>query len=322
MNAKPLYYVAISSCLAISCNRSPTPSRQSATAFSADVLARVEQQNIRLADFEAELKRRSRGRTGKFAGLSDREALLQEMLNLESTYVRAMECGFDQRPDIARQIKAFIVDRFIAEQMKGKPETPAVSDTEIADYYRTHASRFALPEKIRFAIIQIGLSPKATEEKKAAAFRKAESVLAEARTLTDPEKGFGALAQRLSEDLATRYLGGDAGWLVSGEQGRWDAAVVDAAFALNNPGELSPVIDTSNGLFLVRLMEKQNASRRPLEEVAEAIRYQLGLEKRHHQLEEFCETMTAGLKIEINRALLETLSVRSPSNVPPPLPGS
>jgi peptidyl-prolyl cis-trans isomerase D len=208
--------------------------------------------------------------------------------------------------------------------MKDKPESPAVSDAEIADYYRAHAGRFALPEKVRFAVIQMGFPAKATEEKKAEALRKAESVLAEARALGGLNGGFGALAQRYSEDQATRYLGGDAGWLARGEQGRWDNAVVDAAFALKSAGEISSVIQTSNGLYLVKLIEKKVAGYRPLEEVAEAIRYQLALEKRHRQQEEFHEAMTAGLKIEINRALLETISVppSPPHAALPALPGS
>jgi hypothetical protein len=71
-------------------------------------------------------------------------------------------------------------------------------------------------------------------------------------------------------------------------------------------------------------MEKKVAGYRPLEEVAEAIRYQLTLEKRHRQQEKFHEAMTAGLKIEINRALLETIPVppSPPHTAPPALPGS
>lgn len=289
------------------------------------MLARVEAQNIRLADYEAELGRRARGRNGSLVRTEEREALLQEMVNFESAYLRAKEAGFDQKPEIARQIKAFIVDRFIEEQLKDRPETPAVSDAEIADYYRVHASRFALPEKVRFAVIQMGFSSKATVEKKAEALRKAESVLGEVRALGDSNGGFDALAQRYSEDQATRYLGGDAGWLARGEpSGRWDRGVVEAAFALVQTGDLSPVVQTASGLYLVKLIEKRLAGYRPLEEVAEAIRYQVALEKRHRQQEAFHEAMTAGLKIEINRALLETIPVptAAPHATPPALPGS
>jgi len=324
MKTKVLFLTAVSSCLVISCNRPSPPSAKNNPALAPNVVARVEGQHIRLVDFEAELERRAPGRRGSFARTDEREALLQDMVNFESVYLRAKEAGFDQKPEIARQIKTFIVDRFIEEQLKGKPESPAVSDAEIAEYYRSHASRFSLPEKVRFGVIQIGSSSKATKAKKAEAIRKAESVLAEARALGDLERGFGQLAQRYSEDQATRYLGGDAGWLARGEPGRWDAAVVDAAFALETAGDLSPVIAAANGFYLVKLIEKQSAGHRPLAEVAAAIRYQLALEKRHRTQQEFQEAMTAGLKIEINRALLETISMPASTSpaAPPPLPGS
>lgn len=323
MKTKSLLIAAISSLLVTSCSRSPSPT-QTVASLPEDVLARVEAQNIRLADYKAELGRRARGRSGRLTRTDEREAVLQEMLNFESVYLRAKEAGFDQKPEIARQIKAFIVERFIEARMEGKPESPAVSDTEIANYYRAHTSRFAIPEKVRFAVILIGCPARATEEKKTEALRKAELVRVEARTLGDSERTFGVLAQRHSEDQATRYLGGDAGWLVRGEQGRWDTAVVDAAFALKRVGEISSVIRSSNGLCLVKLIEKQSAGFRPLEEVAEAIRYQVALEKRHRQQEAFHEAMTAGLKIEINRALLETIPVptAAPHATPPALPGS
>jgi len=314
----------MAACLMTSCNRSPSPGRQGGTPFTQDVLARVEGQTIRLADFQAELERRARGRSGSFERADEREALLQEMVNFESVYLRAKEAGFDQKPEIERQIKAFIVDRFMEEKFKNRPETPAVSDTEVERYYREQAARFGIPEKVRFAIILIGFSPKATDEKKAEALRKAESVLAEAGTLGDSERTFGVLAQRHSEDQATRYLGGDAGWLARGEPSRWDNAVVDAAFALSSAGDLGPVVKTASGCYLVKLIENRTAGYRPLKEVAEAIRYQLAVGKRDRQQQEFQEAMTAGLKIEINRPLLETMPLPSSPRqaTPPALPGS
>lgn len=324
MKTKLLFFAAVAGCLAVSCNRSPSPSPQASVPLAQDVLAAVEDQTIRLADYEAELERRARGRSGSFARTDEREALLQEMVNFESAYLRAKEVGFDQKPEIARQIKAFIVERFMEEQFKDQPESPAISDVEIETYYRNHASHFATPEKVRFAVIQLGFSPKAAPEKKLDVLRKAESVLAEARTLNVSERAFGALAHRYSEDQATRYLGGDTGWVSREVPSRWDNAVVAAAFALAQSGNLSPVVKTSTGCYLVKLIERQSAGHRPLEEVSDAIRYQLAVEKRHRTQQEIHEAMAAGLKIEINRPLLEAMPTTASSQpeTPPALPGS
>ena len=138
--------------------------------------------------------------------------------------------------------------------------------------------------------------------------RKAESVLTEARRLDASERSFGVLAQRHSEDQATRYGGGDAGWVSREEHGRWIPAVTDAAFALVKPGDLSPIVETANGCYLVKLIERKAAGHRPLAEVKEAIGYRLAVEKRQRTQQQFYETMKAGLKIDINRPLLDSLA--------------
>jgi parvulin-like peptidyl-prolyl isomerase len=83
--------------------------------------------------------------------------------------------------------------------------------------------------------------------------------------------------------------------------------VVDAAFALKQPGDLGPVITVSNGCYLVKLIEKKDEGRRPLEEVKDAIRYELAQGKRQRSQQEFYDSMKAGLKIEINQPLLESI---------------
>lgn len=324
MKPKHSILLVASSCLIVSCNRSSPSAARSDTALAPDVLAAVEGQAIRLADFEAELERRSRGRRAAFARPEEREALLHELVTFESIYFRAKAAGFDQRPEIARQIKSFIIDRFIEEHLKDKPDLPPVSETEIAAYYRGHPDRFAIPEQVRFAVVQMGFPSKGTDERKSAVIRKAEAVLAEARTLGAPERAFGVLAQRHSEDQATRYTGGDAGWVAYGDHSRWAPAVMEAAFALANPGDLSPVVATSNGCYLVRLIGRKAPGYRPLDEVKEPIRYQLAQAKRQSAQQRFFDSMKAGLKIEINHALLHLIArpPLRPDPTPPAMPGS
>src|SRR5688500_17513427 len=247
------------------CHRKPSPAPPN-TTFAADVLATVEGQAILLADYQTEVERRAHGRRERFANAGAKEELLDELVKSEALYVRAKQAGFDQRPDVARQIKQFIIHRFIEEQEK--PEAQPVSDTEIAEYYRDHAARYATPVKVRFAVVQFGYSPKATEAKKQEVLQKAATALAEARLSRAADSTFGALAQRHSEDQATRYGGGDAGWVARHESSRWPSSVIEAAFALNQRGEFAPVITTSEACYLVKLIERKEAGHRPLEEVA------------------------------------------------------
>jgi hypothetical protein len=71
-------------------------------------------------------------------------------------------------------------------------------------------------------------------------------------------------------------------------------------------------------------MERKEAGFRPLAEVAEAIRYELALQNRHHAQDEFYKAAKANLKIEINHALLNSLPAPAapPVSALPQLPGS
>lgn len=272
------------------------------------MLASVDGHPIQLSDFKAELERRSRGPGDAYLRPERREALLKEMIDSEALYLRAKAAGFDQKPEIARQIKQLIANNYLETQLSNRTETGLVTEAEVGAYYESHSARFATPEQVRFAVIEFRFSPKAADERKVEAIRKANQVLAEARALPGSERGFGLLAQRYSDDQATRYAHGDAGWVSRNGSSRWLPDVTGAAFALKQRGDLSPVITVSNGCYLVKLIERKDAGRRPLEGVKEAIRYELAQEKRQRSQQELFDSLKAGLKIEINQPLLESIA--------------
>lgn len=307
--------------MAVSCDR-PTATVPSRTAaFDPDELARIGEHSLRRAEFEAALERRARGRSGAFARAEDRAALLEELVTQEAIYQRALASGFAQRPEVVRQIKRFVVEQYRATELPADPGLPEVDDEEIDRAYREQLDRFTTPEKVRFAVIQFGWSPKAEEERKVAVARQAGSVLAEARTAGDDV--FSELARRHSEHQATRYRGGDAGWVSRDEGMAWPLEVIHAAFSLKQPGELGPVIIADNGCYLVRLIARQPAGHRPPAEVRAALHYELAVRKRDRLQQEFAALMKAGVSIEINHALLECIpapNAPAVAGTPPALP--
>jgi parvulin-like peptidyl-prolyl isomerase len=67
---------------------------------------------------------------------------------------------------------------------------------------------------------------------------------------------FAQLAQQSSTDAASRVNGGDLGWFARGGLG--DKAFEDAAFALQ-PGQLSDVVQGSNGYGVIQVLERDPA---------------------------------------------------------------
>ena len=64
---------------------------------------------------------------------------------------------------------------------------------------------------------------------------------------------FAALAREFSDDYATRQAGGDTGFF---HRGQMAPAFEEAAFALQ-PGEISDVVETSFGVHIIKLEERQ-----------------------------------------------------------------
>lgn len=97
-----------------------------------------------------------------------------------------------------------------------------------------------------------------------------------------------------------------------------------AALQLHQTGEVAPLVVASNGVYIVRLLERRMATTRPLTEVREAIRYELQQQKREQRELEFFAEMKRGLNIKVNRDVLNSISTPTQvsNTAPPALPGS
>ena len=311
---------------ASACNRQASiPER---VPLPANAVARIDDFILTDAAFQAELDRRSRADPGRYATLAQKEALLDELLRFEILYRQAKTAGYEQNPQVQAGLRRLMVRQFEEDHAPAQRSAPAISEEEILAYYQAHGARFGLPEQRQGAIIFIRVPATATAEKKAELHARAEAIRAEALKQSPGEsarKDFGQLAQRHSEDQATRYRGGDMGWLEQANAlSRWEAPVVEALFALEQPAALSPVITTPQGLYLVKLLETKPARLRPLSEVKDGVQYWVAKEKETQADRDFYATQKAKVEIEINRALLESLT---PSRTqvelqPPRLPGS
>jgi parvulin-like peptidyl-prolyl isomerase len=156
---------------------------------------------------------------------------------------------------------------------------------------------------------------------------RAERARAEAVALPAGERNLGAVAQRHSDDAASRYTGGELGWLYAGqaESYRWGREVVDAAFALAEKGALSPVLRAPAGFFFVKLADREEAAPAPLESVRAGIRARMLKEKSAALRERFFARLLGGLAIQSDPSRVDGIEPLAPPEkpelVPPPLPG-
>ena len=176
------------------------------------------------------------------------------------TYYETHRESFRQPERVRFSYIAYPVEHFAPDD--------AVSDQDIeAMYQRDRDTRFSTPERIRARHILLHLDPNASEADKDVVRITAAALLEQIRDGAD----FATLAQEHSEDTATGTKGGDLGFF---SRGAMVKPFEDAAFELS-VGEVSEPVETSFGLHLIRLEDRQPAQPRPLDEVREEIEEEL-----------------------------------------------
>ena len=296
-------------------SRDPSPAASTSTAF----VARVGDAILTDVEFASRLEQRLAAGSGDQASMAQKEPVLEEWIREESIYAQARAARFDQRPDVAEAVRRLVVSKFREEKLAewNAAETVSVSDADVEGRYRADPTEYFAPAAVRGAVIFLGVGQRATPEKRQARRAEAEALREEAA-----RADFRLLAARHSEDQTSRYRGGDTGWLTrSNRPGAFEPGVVQALCDLPGPGDVGPVVETSLGFYVVKLLEKRGAGPRPLAEVRELIRHRLIQAKGQKSQQEFAAAMRTGLDIEINRGLLERIQPRAREEVPPGTPG-
>lgn len=252
-----------------------------------------------------------------------RQQVLDELIHEKTLLARARSKGLDKDPELVRRWERMVVAKYMATHKPDADKQRAPTAAEVEQFYKEHAAEYQRPERIRVALIQVKGSVKATEEKRAELRARAEKVLALAQA---PDANFAELARLHSEDHATRYSGGDGGWMERGQTPpSWPKELADAAFILQTTGVVAPLVEAGGSFYVLKLLERQAAGVRPLVEVRDRIVHTLKEQQRVANEERFYAEQRAGLNIEINQAALQAVplpasAVAKAQGAPPSLP--
>jgi hypothetical protein len=283
---------------------------------SPAVVATVGNSAITLESFRQEALRRGA------ATPAQQKALLDELIRNEVLYASAVAAGYDRNPAMITRIKHTIAGQF-EEDQKAAIVAARLTQEEIQAYYQGHRPEFTTPEKAHVALLLVKVPTKATAEKVIACEREATALRDQAKAMPKSEPAFGELALRYSEDQATRYTGGDSGWLARSDKiPRWEKSVVDAAFALKETGALSPVIRGRDGFYLLKLIEAKPAETKPIEQVRDTIVYRLTVARQQQIEREFYQRQLARVPVQVNQPVIDAIQLPNVAAVktPPAMP--
>ncbi|MGL4735771.1 MAG: peptidylprolyl isomerase [Enterovibrio sp.] len=139
----------------------------------------------------------------------------------------------------------------------------AVSDDEVKEYYQSNQATYtSAPQRKISHILTQGDDAK----------EKAQAILQQLKDGAD----FATLAQEKSQDAFSAKRGGELDWF---EKGVVDPAVEKSAFALENKGDISDVVQSDFGYHIIKLDDFKLAQVTPFEQVKEEILAALKMQK-------------------------------------------
>ena len=233
-----------------------------------------------------------------------REEVLEGLITRSALASAARREGLDQNPEIAGEIDRLLIAGLREKLLRPRLESARVSEEALRAHYEQHRqTQFLEPERVRVAVLWFDTQGQAplVERFRARLDTVRAQVLAEA-TAFPVVKGFGSLSVANSEHRVSRYQGGDVGWLSVSSKGDtaggWEGVVRRIADGLASPGDLSGVVDTPEGVFLVRLIERRPATTLDFASVRDRIEKTLLTERRRQIEADFQREMVLRSPVE------------------------
>ena len=229
--------------------------------------------------------------------LEERRALLGRLIERSALAQAAREVGLDQDPALIEQVENLLIGRLKETQLEPELKSLQIPETDLkADYEANLNAKFFVPERVRVGVLWFNTRGQAPLS---ARYRPRLEEARQSAANLPVQAGFGSLAIQNSEHRASRYKGGDLGWLeVNPANDQWKEQILAIASQLQQPGEISRVVATDQGLFLVRLIERQAAHVIPYESVREGIERRLLSQRRKQMEDQFNEQILARMSVQ------------------------
>jgi len=196
-------------------------------------------------------------------------------------------------------MKQQMISKFLQKDFESKLRVEDVPDADVEKYYKDHPEEFNRAEEVR--VSEILVKDKAKADKVA---REAAAV-----NRADP-KAFRDLVTKYSEDEDSKSRGGD---LTSFERSTKlvPPAIVEAAFALKEVGDVSAPVKTDTGYAILKLTGKRPGFSRPLAEVKRTIQQRLFKDLRTKAMESFIEDLRKKYTVTIDEGNLAKVAVET-----------
>lgn len=163
-----------------------------------------------------------------------------------------------------------------------------VTDVQVAKYYQENSTKYKKPEEYRASIILVKVPPSSTASQRAEYRKKIEDLLQKIQN----GAVFADIAAAYSDDM-TRIKGGDLGVMHAGQM----EEEFEKQIKSMKIGEVSGVVESLKGFYLVKLDDKKEPRQIPFDEAKEKIKKQLTTQERERLFNEWMDSLRGKAKI-------------------------
>lgn len=288
--------------------------RQLSPERAKQVLARVGDRTITLGDYAAALERMDPFERMRYQTEDRRQALLDEMINVELLAREAERRGIDRRPETVELVRQYQRDEVLARLRASMPRPSDLPEAEVSQYYQEHRAEFFEPELRRAAEIVVDDAAVARD-----VVREASGATPE-RWLALVQKYAPGAAPPPGDKASPRPpidVPGDLGYLAAQPDQPSDPippAVRQAVFAIPHEGDVHPApVAASGRQHVVRLISVRPARQRSLAEVEASIRVRLIEARQAGARRELLARLRASTPIQVEQAALDRVGPPSPA---------
>ena len=251
------------------------------------IFAEIGGEFITLMDMEVVIQRISPPFRQHYTQPAAKESLLRSLLNDKLFSKAAKDDKLHNDLEVRRKIDN-AVEKTLALVYRLKIQEVTVSEKEMMGYYRENIEKFQTPEQIKGRRILV-------ETK-----QEAEQIL----KLLKAGAVFDKLARERSQDLTAKN-GGEFGWF---GRGRMDPVIEEIAFALHS-GEVSGIIATKFGYYIIKVEDKRCPMQLPFSEVSNKIKQSLEARKQKEQIEMKTRELEKKYQVKLHPEFLSEVKV-------------
>lgn len=279
-----------------------------------------------LQSYIAQMNPQARSR---LAAPEQRREYAEGLARFELFVAEARRRGLENDPEVQEAMKRAMVQQLLFKEFDEK--APPVTPEEISAFYEAHKAEFVQPARARYSHLLVP-APQGSADR-AAKKQKAQALLEKARKLQPLDfDAFDALIKEASGNPAATPAEADTQPVTPEElKSRLGAEVAAAAAKLKQPGDLSGVVESSQGFHLIKLTDVKPEKNQTLESATPQVRARIARERRDARVSKFTEELQARAGFRTDEAALQKLQVDpqapqattvgpAPGFLPTPLP--